>query len=167
MRRKGIRSVVLERSETLRATGAALAVLTNGWRGLDELGVASKLRPNSDLFLRYALSPYMSRSLIQSTDLGYKRNLLLFVLAVKQRRSFGTTVPISLNPVRKLKLEIGIRDSDPTRNGSGYNYKLGPHLLSIRINQFFTRYGKKSPVTTCKRTNLLGNHVFRADVQSS
>uniref|UniRef100_A0A2P2KDB8 3-hydroxybenzoate 6-hydroxylase 1 n=3 Tax=Rhizophora mucronata TaxID=61149 RepID=A0A2P2KDB8_RHIMU len=42
--RKGIRSVVLERSETLRVTGAAIVIFTNGWRALDELGVAWKLR---------------------------------------------------------------------------------------------------------------------------
>ncbi|GLT60522.1 hypothetical protein SLA2020_344930 [Shorea laevis] len=44
LHRKGIRSVVLERSETLRATGAAIGVHSNGWRTLDQLGVASKLR---------------------------------------------------------------------------------------------------------------------------
>lgn len=42
--RKGIRSVVLERSNTLRATGAAIIVHPNGWRALDQLGVASHLR---------------------------------------------------------------------------------------------------------------------------
>ncbi|KAJ4847349.1 hypothetical protein Tsubulata_010408 [Turnera subulata] len=44
LHRKGIRSVVMERSEALRATGAGIAILTNGWRALEELGVASKLR---------------------------------------------------------------------------------------------------------------------------
>ncbi|KAM7253259.1 hypothetical protein ACFE04_025877 [Oxalis oulophora] len=44
LHRKGIRSVVLERSESLRAVGAGIAVLTNGWAALDQLGVASKLR---------------------------------------------------------------------------------------------------------------------------
>ncbi|XP_048230052.1 monooxygenase 1 [Ricinus communis] len=47
LHRKGIRSVVLERSETLRAAGAGIAVLTNGWRALDELGVGSKIRPTA------------------------------------------------------------------------------------------------------------------------
>lgn len=42
--RKGIKSVVLERSETLRSTGAAMIMQPNGWRALDQLGVASKLR---------------------------------------------------------------------------------------------------------------------------
>ncbi|XP_021820471.1 uncharacterized protein LOC110762177 isoform X2 [Prunus avium] len=44
LHRKGLRSVVLERSESLRATGAAITIRPNGWRALDELGVASKLR---------------------------------------------------------------------------------------------------------------------------
>ncbi|XAR57472.1 hypothetical protein NMG60_11025628 [Bertholletia excelsa] len=44
LHRKGIRSVVLERSQTLRATGGGIGVMANGWRALDRLGVASKLR---------------------------------------------------------------------------------------------------------------------------
>ncbi|KAJ8769986.1 hypothetical protein K2173_009068 [Erythroxylum novogranatense] len=45
LHRKGIKCVVVERSESLRATGLALTIFTNGWRVLDQLGVASKLRP--------------------------------------------------------------------------------------------------------------------------
>ncbi|XWS30644.1 hypothetical protein CRYUN_Cryun23aG0003300 [Craigia yunnanensis] len=44
LHRKGIGSIVLERSENLRATGAAIIVQPNGWRALDQLGIASKLR---------------------------------------------------------------------------------------------------------------------------
>ncbi|KAI4331993.1 hypothetical protein L6164_016936 [Bauhinia variegata] len=44
LHRKGIRSLVLEKSETLRPTGAALIVLTNGWCALDQLGVGTTLR---------------------------------------------------------------------------------------------------------------------------
>lgn len=47
LHRKGIKSVVLERSETLRASGAAIAILTNGWRALDQLGIGPKLRPTA------------------------------------------------------------------------------------------------------------------------
>lgn len=46
--RKGLKSVVLERSDSLRSTGAAIGVLANGWRALEELGVASKLRMTAD-----------------------------------------------------------------------------------------------------------------------
>ena len=42
--RKGIKSVVLEKSETLRSTGAGITIRTNGWCALHQLGVASNLR---------------------------------------------------------------------------------------------------------------------------
>lgn len=42
--RKGIKSVVLERSDRLRATGAAIGVFPNGWRALHQLGIDSNLR---------------------------------------------------------------------------------------------------------------------------
>ncbi|XP_009764323.1 monooxygenase 1-like [Nicotiana tabacum] len=44
LHKKGIKSVVLEKSETLRAAGAAIGVMPNGWRALDQLGVGSHLR---------------------------------------------------------------------------------------------------------------------------
>ncbi|KAK1287176.1 hypothetical protein QJS10_CPB19g00313 [Acorus calamus] len=44
LHRKGIKSIVLERSDTLRATGAAINVYPNGWRALDHLGIGSELR---------------------------------------------------------------------------------------------------------------------------
>ncbi|KAF3443215.1 hypothetical protein FNV43_RR12897 [Rhamnella rubrinervis] len=44
LHRRGLPSVVLERSEILRASGSAIGVLANGWRALDQLGVGSKLR---------------------------------------------------------------------------------------------------------------------------
>ncbi|KAE8702718.1 PHD finger protein [Hibiscus syriacus] len=44
LHRKGIRSMVLERSESLRAAGVGIIMQPNGWRALDQLGVAPKLR---------------------------------------------------------------------------------------------------------------------------
>ncbi|CAN4075649.1 unnamed protein product [Withania somnifera] len=44
LHKKGVKSVVLEKSEALRAAGAAIGVLPNGWKALDQLGVASHLR---------------------------------------------------------------------------------------------------------------------------
>ncbi|GMJ11672.1 monooxygenase 1 [Hibiscus trionum] len=44
LHRKGIRSMVLERSESLRAAGVGIIMQPNGWRALDHLGVAPKLR---------------------------------------------------------------------------------------------------------------------------
>ncbi|XP_068649349.1 monooxygenase 1-like [Aristolochia californica] len=42
--RKGLRSLVLEKSETLRAHGTTVGVHTNGWRAFDQLGVGDELR---------------------------------------------------------------------------------------------------------------------------
>ncbi|GKD45443.1 putative FAD/NAD(P)-binding domain protein [Tanacetum coccineum] len=48
LHRKGIKSVVFERSESLRnVTGAAIGIRQNGWRALDQLGVADILRPTA------------------------------------------------------------------------------------------------------------------------
>ncbi|XP_068649366.1 monooxygenase 1-like [Aristolochia californica] len=46
---KGVESLVLERSETLRAAGATIAIFANGWRCLDQLGVGEKLREKAAL----------------------------------------------------------------------------------------------------------------------
>ena len=43
LKRVGVRALVLERSEGLRATGAALTLFPNAWLPLDALGVAHKL----------------------------------------------------------------------------------------------------------------------------
>ncbi|KAJ0603907.1 putative 3-hydroxybenzoate 6-monooxygenase [Helianthus annuus] len=43
--KKGIKGVVMERSKSLQnVTGAGIAVRPNGWRALDQLGVAEILR---------------------------------------------------------------------------------------------------------------------------
>ncbi|KAG2710062.1 hypothetical protein I3843_04G007500 [Carya illinoinensis] len=47
LHKKGIKSVVLERSESLRTTGGGIAVHTNGWRVYDQLGIGSELRKTS------------------------------------------------------------------------------------------------------------------------
>ncbi|RLM66388.1 cytochrome P450 89A2-like [Panicum miliaceum] len=44
LHRKGISSLVLERAETLRATGAGIGIQVNGWRALDQLEVGNELR---------------------------------------------------------------------------------------------------------------------------
>ncbi|XP_038989532.1 monooxygenase 1-like isoform X1 [Phoenix dactylifera] len=44
LHRKGINSLVLEKSDTLRAAGAAIGVYINGWRALDQLGLGTELR---------------------------------------------------------------------------------------------------------------------------
>ncbi|KAK6937905.1 FAD-binding domain [Dillenia turbinata] len=44
LHRKNVRSVVLEKSEILRATGASINIRRNGWQALEQLGIASRLR---------------------------------------------------------------------------------------------------------------------------
>ncbi|KAF2284346.1 hypothetical protein GH714_021028 [Hevea brasiliensis] len=43
LKRVGVRSLILEKSETLRSTGAALTLTPNAWLALDALGVSHKL----------------------------------------------------------------------------------------------------------------------------
>lgn len=44
LQRVGLKSLVLERADSLRTTGTALPLMTNAWRALDVLGVADSLR---------------------------------------------------------------------------------------------------------------------------
>ncbi|CAB4283623.1 unnamed protein product [Prunus armeniaca] len=44
LHRLGIRSLVLESSDSLRTTGFALTTWTNAWKALDALGLADSLR---------------------------------------------------------------------------------------------------------------------------
>lgn len=46
---KGMGSLVVERSEALRVGGVALNVHANGWRALEELGLADGLRKTANL----------------------------------------------------------------------------------------------------------------------
>ena len=43
LKRAGIEALVLEKSESLRTTGAALNLFPNAWFALDALGVSHKL----------------------------------------------------------------------------------------------------------------------------
>lgn len=43
LKRVGVRALVLEKSEGLRATGTALCLSKNAWLALDALGIAHKL----------------------------------------------------------------------------------------------------------------------------
>ncbi|RCV06861.1 hypothetical protein SETIT_1G197300v2 [Setaria italica] len=53
LHRKGIASLVLEKSEVLRAEGAGIGVQANGWRALEQLGVAAELRKTAGLITAY------------------------------------------------------------------------------------------------------------------
>ncbi|XP_058219895.1 monooxygenase 2-like isoform X2 [Rhododendron vialii] len=47
LHRLGLRSLVLESSESLRITGFALSLWTNAWRALDALGIGNSLREHN------------------------------------------------------------------------------------------------------------------------
>ncbi|XP_071733097.1 monooxygenase 2-like [Rutidosis leptorrhynchoides] len=47
LHRLGVRSIVLESSESLRITGFALTLWTNAWRALDAVGIGESLRQKS------------------------------------------------------------------------------------------------------------------------
>ncbi|MCL7048682.1 hypothetical protein MKW94_019767 [Papaver nudicaule] len=53
LHKKGLESIVLERSVKLRTTGATILIHTNGWRALDQLGVGTQLREIGHLITRY------------------------------------------------------------------------------------------------------------------
>ena len=53
LKRVGVRALVLEKSEGLRATGAAISLQQNAWLALDALGVAHKLTTIYEPFTRY------------------------------------------------------------------------------------------------------------------
>ncbi|XP_050373839.1 monooxygenase 2-like [Argentina anserina] len=53
LKRAGVDALVLERSEGLRATGAALTLFPNAWFALDALGVSPKLASYTSSFKNY------------------------------------------------------------------------------------------------------------------
>ncbi|XP_048130530.1 monooxygenase 1-like [Rhodamnia argentea] len=62
LHRKGIESLVLESSESLRSSGAAITIRTNGWLALDHLGVGDKIRKNATPLQAYREVGLDSRS---------------------------------------------------------------------------------------------------------
>ncbi|KAG9143394.1 hypothetical protein Leryth_017774 [Lithospermum erythrorhizon] len=89
LHRKGFRSLVLERSEILRATGAAIGVLANGWRALDQLGVGYKLRQTA--------IP-MERACDIWIDKGRKQEYLLHEARCLKRSDLVETLADALPP---------------------------------------------------------------------
>ena len=53
LKKAGVEALVLERSEGLRTTGAALSLSPNAWLALDALGVSHKLASYTPI-LKYA-----------------------------------------------------------------------------------------------------------------
>ncbi|KAG6525401.1 monooxygenase 2-like [Zingiber officinale] len=87
LHRKGIRSLVLESSDTLRAAGFALTVWNNAWRALDALGVGDSLRRHHLRLQTAVVSSASSASLVTKLPVKkhevrcVRRNLLVEALA--------------------------------------------------------------------------------------
>ncbi|GLJ54859.1 hypothetical protein SUGI_1178120 [Cryptomeria japonica] len=91
LHRVGIKSLVLEQAESLRATGGGLGVWTNAWKALTALGIADQLREQHPVLLQsfelISLDQGMTRNFsIQASDSGHelrcvKRAALLEALA--------------------------------------------------------------------------------------
>ncbi|KAJ0086360.1 hypothetical protein Patl1_06868 [Pistacia atlantica] len=153
LHRKGMKSVVLEKSETLRASGGAIAIQPNGWRALDELGVASKLRSNGirlermhEIYLnggkprekfvdysnigeiRWVKRSDLIESLAQDLPLGTVRvGCQIFAVKIDANTSFPT---LQLNDgtiirAKKLHPSSGVRGFTYFPNGHGF----APELL--------------------------------------
>ncbi|KAJ0925490.1 putative FAD-binding domain, FAD/NAD(P)-binding domain superfamily [Helianthus annuus] len=70
LHKKGIKSIVMERSETLRNnSGTGIGIRPNGWRALDQLGVADILRRTAIPF---------QRERVVSLDGGRKQDISLY-----------------------------------------------------------------------------------------
>ncbi|KAI6673386.1 hypothetical protein NL676_001292 [Syzygium grande] len=86
LHRKGISSLVLERSDALRATGTTITIQTNGWRALDQLRVGSKLRQTS-LPLKGVRDVSINNTTLKEVPIGLgearclRRSILLEALA--------------------------------------------------------------------------------------
>ncbi|TQE06521.1 hypothetical protein C1H46_007892 [Malus baccata] len=133
LHRKGFTSVVLERSESLRATGGGITIRANGWRALDELGVASKLRQTA-LPLQGARDIYLHNGKQQKISYGGGEARCL------KRSDLITTLAESL-PVGTIRLgcqaisvKLDSLTSYPTlqlHNGSTIKAKAHLHYNSI------------------------------------
>ncbi|KAG6529252.1 hypothetical protein ZIOFF_011448 [Zingiber officinale] len=87
LHRKGLSSLVLESSDTLRAAGFALTVWNNAWRALDALGVGDSLRHHHLRLQAVVVSSASSASLVTKLPAKehevrcVRRNLLVEALA--------------------------------------------------------------------------------------
>ncbi|CAN6177972.1 unnamed protein product [Urochloa humidicola] len=69
LHRKGISSLVLERSETLRTDGVCISIHANGWRALDQLGIGTELRETTNSITGYQnVWLNQKRTTLQSTS---------------------------------------------------------------------------------------------------
>ncbi|KAK1559971.1 hypothetical protein Q3G72_020673 [Acer saccharum] len=72
LHRLGIRSLVLESSETLRITGFALTTWSNAWRALDAVGIGHSLRQQHQLIERTVIMSAISGEPLSERSLKSK-----------------------------------------------------------------------------------------------
>ncbi|KAH0456280.1 hypothetical protein IEQ34_014187 [Dendrobium chrysotoxum] len=118
LHRKGIRSLVLESSDSLRAAGFAILTWPNAWKALDVLGVGDFLRENHVLLQRLVINSATTGEAIAERTFSrgeqrlklevrsLKRNLLLEALSKDlppETIRFSSKV-VYIEEVGKLKL---------------------------------------------------------------
>ncbi|KAK6131319.1 hypothetical protein DH2020_034948 [Rehmannia glutinosa] len=69
----GVRSLVLESSDSLRLTGYALTLWPNGWRALDAVGVGDNLREKSVRIIGYKVASRDSKVPTSEADVNLRK----------------------------------------------------------------------------------------------
>ncbi|XP_057972810.1 monooxygenase 2-like [Malania oleifera] len=115
LKRVGVRCLVLERSEGLRATGAALTLFPNAWLALDALGVAHKLTPRYPPLLKIRAGPRTvhRKALLETLAEELPANTIRFsskISSIQTQPGGGSLLPIlhlQDGTVIKAKVLIG------------------------------------------------------------
>ncbi|XP_066328929.1 monooxygenase 1-like isoform X2 [Miscanthus floridulus] len=121
LHRKGIASLVLEKSETLRADGVAIGVHANGWRVLEQLGVAAELRETANLITAY-------HDVWQQRNNKTSQLPIRLVQQVWQRRNKTSQLPIR-KELRNLKRKDLIETM--AKNLPSGAIRFGCHVVAI------------------------------------
>lgn len=169
LHRKGIRSLVLERSESLRATGAAIILHANGWRAIDQLGVASYLRQTAIPILSGQFNS-LNNNKLQELPVGkdelrcVKRTDLINILADNLPHNtvrFGCdVVSIELDPITSstvLQLQDGTSlNAEVVIGCDGVNSTIS-HMIGVTTKNIF------NVCVVRGFTNYPGGHNFGSE----
>ncbi|KAL6620164.1 hypothetical protein ACP70R_035303 [Stipagrostis hirtigluma subsp. patula] len=149
LHRKGIPSLVLEKSETLRADGVAIGIHANGWRALDQLGVAAELRETANritayhtVWLRDELRCLKRKDLIETLARNVPEGTIRFgchIVAIHEDPgSHGAVITTGDGTVIRAKVLIGC---DGTNSVVAKFLGLSvPKTLHQTVLRGFTRY---------------------------
>ncbi|KAF3434763.1 hypothetical protein FNV43_RR21848 [Rhamnella rubrinervis] len=80
LHRLGIRSLVLESSESLRVTGFGLSTWTNAWKALDAVGIGDSLRQQHQRLFRIVTNSTILG--LRTSQMSLKTKVKLFVLRI-------------------------------------------------------------------------------------